>query len=232
MSARRDLFVAGTDTGVGKTVVSAALLRALRGRGLRVAGMKPVASGSEATPAGLRNEDALLLQAECSRPWPYEVINPLAFEPAIAPHIAAWESGRGITAPPILAALDQLRSDSDLVVVEGVGGFLVPLGEGLSGADLPGLLRLDVVLVVGLRLGCLNHALLSQEAIAQRGVRLVGWVGSLIDPAFERLTDNLDFLRRHLHAPCLGILPRLPVKRRIERAAQRLTLPELFPWDR
>jgi len=210
MNVRRDFFVTGTDTGVGKTLVSAALLRAWRQRGRSVAGMKPVASGSAVTPDGLRNEDALALQVESSRPWPYAAINPYAFEPAIAPHIAAAECGTAVLGERILSAFRELRKGSDIVIVEGAGGFLVPLWPGLSFADLPRLLGLEVVLVVGLRLGCLNPAFLTAEAVAARGLRLAGWVGNLIDPGFGRLEQNLDGLRTGLSAPCLGVIPHLP----------------------
>jgi dethiobiotin synthetase len=205
----RDLFVTGTDTGVGKTLVSAALLRAFRRQGLRVAGMKPVASGSLPGPGGLRNEDALALLAECSQAWPYEIVNPYAFEPAIAPELAAREAGMEVDPGVLRQAFARLQTASDVVVVEGAGGFLVPLGPGLSFADLPSLLGLDVILVVGLRLGCVNHALLTAEAIRRRGLALAGWVGSLIDPGFERLDANLDSLRQGLAAPCLGVVGHL-----------------------
>jgi len=203
---RRDFFVTGTDTGAGKTLVSVALLRALRGQGLAVAGMKPVASGAERTPEGLRNGDAVALAAESSRPWPYQVINPYCFEPPIAPHIAATESGVEIRLEPIEQAFRTLHAGSDVVVVEGAGGILVPLSPQLSFADLPAALGLEVILVVGLRLGCLNHALLTAEAIRSRCLRLVGWVASQVDPEFTRLEANLDCLQRGLAAPCLGVL--------------------------
>jgi dethiobiotin synthetase len=207
---RRDFFVTGTDTGVGKTLVSTALLRGLRRRGASVAGMKPVASGSVRTPAGLRNDDALALAAEASRPWPYETVNPYCFEPAIAPHLAAAAAGVGIALPPLVRAFRQLQAGSDTVVVEGAGGFLVPLGASLSLADLPGALGLEIILVVGLRLGCLNHALLSVEAIGSRGLRVAGWVGNSIDPGFARPEQNLATLRERIAAPCLGVIPALP----------------------
>jgi len=206
---RRDFFVTGTDTGVGKTLASSALLRALRRRGRSVAGMKPVASGSDPTPAGLRNEDALALQAESSRPWPYGTINPYAFAPPVAPHVAAAEAGVEVRLDRILSSLEELRQGSDTVVVEGAGGFLVPLGPRHSFADLPGALGLEVILVVGLRLGCLNHAFLTAEAVAARDLRLAGWVGNLVDPGFDRLPENLESLRAGLPASCLGVIPHL-----------------------
>lgn len=205
----RGIFVTGTDTGVGKTLVAAGLMYALRGQGLGVAGMKPVASGSEATPDGLRNDDALALKAAASRPWPYEVVNPYTFEPAIAPHIAAEEAGITVDLAVIERSFARLSAASDVVVVEGAGGFLVPLGPGLSFADIPARLGLEVVLVVGLRLGCLNHAFLTAEAVAARGLALVGWVGNQVDPGYERLEENLAALAEGLPAPCLGVIPPL-----------------------
>jgi len=208
-SMRRDFFVTGTDTGVGKTLVSVALLRALRRRQLVVAGMKPVASGSTPGADGLRNEDALALLAESSRAWPYEIVNPYAFEPAIAPELAAREAGTEIDPDILRRAFGRLQADTDVVIVEGAGGFLVPLGPGLSFADIPSILGLDVILVVGLRLGCVNHALLTAEAVSTRGLTLAGWVGSLIDPRFDRLDDNLDSLRQGLGIPCFGVIGHL-----------------------
>lgn len=205
----QNLFVTGTDTGVGKTLVSAALLRRLRERGLRVAGMKPVASGCERTADGLRNEDALALQAESSGDWPYGTINPFAYAPPIAPHVAAAEAGIPIDFSTIASCYGQLAADSDRVVVEGAGGWLVPLAGGQTLADLAASLGLDVVLVVGLRLGCLNHAFLTAEAIAARGLRLAGWVANTIDPAFDRLDANLATLDERLPAPRLGLIPHL-----------------------
>lgn len=210
MRTRRDFFVTGTDTGVGKTLAATGMLCAWRAQGHAVAGFKPVASGSTRTPAGLRNDDALALGRESSRGWPYEVVNPYAFEPAIAPHLAAAEAGVEIGLEPIREALTRLRAGSEVVVVEGAGGFLVPLAPGLSLADLPAELGLEVILVVGLRLGCLNHAFLTAEAIAGRGLGLAGWVGSRIDPAFERAEDNLATLSAGLPAPCLGVIGHLP----------------------
>jgi dethiobiotin synthetase len=203
----QNLFVTGTDTGVGKTLVSAALLRCFRERGLRVAGMKPVASGCESTPAGLRNGDALALQAESSADWPYATINPCAYAPAIAPHVAADEAGMPIEFDTIHARYQTLAAVSDLVVVEGAGGWLVPLAGRRTIADLAASLGLDVVLVVGLRLGCLNHAFLTADAIVARGLRLAGWVANTIDPAYDRLQANLATLDERLPARRLGLIP-------------------------
>ena len=222
MTMRRDFFVTGTDTGVGKTLVSAALLRAWRQRGRSVAGMKPVASGSVATAEGLRNEDALALQAESSRRWPYETINPYAFEPPIAPHIAAAQAGVEVRIDPILYNFQNLKGSAETVVVEGAGGFLVPLGPQHSFADLPAALGLEVILVVGLRLGCLNHAFLTAEAIAARDLTLAGWVANLVDPGFAFVEHNLETLQARLPAPCLGMIPHLAPPD-LDRAVAALT---------
>ena len=219
---RRDYFVTGTDTGVVKTLVSAALLRRLRESGLRVAGMKPVAAGAVAGPEGPANEDALLLQAESSVRHPYAMVNPWLFRPAIAPHIAAAESGLAIDTGRIVAAHAGLAVTADVVLAEGAGGFLVPLDAGRSFAELPVLLGMEVLLVVGLRLGCLNHALLTMEAISARGLVLAGWIGNHIDPDFARPEANIATLSARLEAPCLGVVPWMPVPD-VGRAAAALS---------
>ena len=203
----RGVFIAGTDTGIGKTFVACALLHALRQAGLRATGMKPVASGCERTPHGLRNEDALALIA-ASDPQPdYAHCNPYAFEPAIAPHLAAVDANVEVQLEPIASAYARLATQAECVVVEGVGGWMVPLSDSLDAAAIPRVLNLPVILVVGLRLGCINHARLSARAIQGDGCELLGWIGNTIDPAMERREDNLATLRRVLPAPCLGVLP-------------------------
>jgi dethiobiotin synthetase len=202
----RGFFVTGTDTGVGKTRISAGLIAALRGQGLRVAGMKPVASGCTATPAGLRNADALALIAASGLDLPYEWVNPYAFAPAIAPHLAAADVGLTIRFAVIEQAFGQLAAQSDCVVVEGVGGWRVPLGPDGEVADLAMCVKLPVVLVVGLRLGCLNHAALTAADVRRCGLPLAGWVGNAIETGFERLDDNLKALGDSLAAPCLGVV--------------------------
>lgn len=205
----RALFIAGTDTGIGKTHVACTVLHALRTTGRSVCGMKPVASGCIETPQGLRNDDALALLAASSAPQPsYEQVNPVALRDALSPHLAAAHDGVTITLPPLHAAFDALCSRYDTVVVEGVGGWRVPLAlPGLFAADIAKTLSLPVVLVVGLRLGCLSHALLTAEAIEADGCRLVGWIGNRIDPQMAAIEENIDTLRTLLPAPCLGILP-------------------------
>lgn len=225
----RSLFVTGTDTGVGKSLVACALIHAFQARGLRVAGMKPVASGSARTPQGLRNDDALALHAAANVHAAYAEVNPYCFEPAIAPHIAAVEAGVDIQVPRLIAAYEQLAARADLVVVEGAGGWRVPLAPHGYLSDFPEALQLEVVLVVGVRLGCLNHAILSAEAIARGGrCRLAGWIGNLIDPSCARLDANLATLHERLPAPCCGIVqyqtPPDPV-----RIATALQLESLMP---
>jgi dethiobiotin synthetase len=204
---RRDFFVTGTDTGVGKTLVAGAILRRLREAGVTVAGMKPIAAGAIAGPEGPANEDALLLQAESSTRHPYATVNPCLFEPAIAPHIAAAEAGVPIDTDRIKAAHAALCASADVVIAEGAGGFLVPLDATRSCAELPRLLGMDVILVVGLRLGCLNHALLTAEAVAARGLTLAGWVGNTLAPDFPRREANIATLAARIAAPCIGIVP-------------------------
>ena len=169
--------------------------------------MKPIAAGVIAGPEGPANEDALVLQAESSVRHPYAIVNPWLFEPAIAPHIAAAEAGVVIDTARIVAAHARLAAGADVVLAEGAGGFLVPLDATRSCAELPALLGMEVILVVGLRLGCLNHALLSVEAIAARGLTLAGWIGNSVDPAFARRDANLATLESRIAAPCLGIIP-------------------------
>jgi dethiobiotin synthetase len=199
------VFVTGTDTGVGKTRVAAALCRGLAAGGTQVAAMKPVASGCTLTPEGLRNDDALALLAATNVPAAYSDVNPYAFAPAIAPHIAAREAGVSIDFEVLDRAYQRLRRRSAALIVEGAGGWLAPLDAVRSFADLAAHWDMDVVLVVGMRLGCLNHALLTVESIERRGLRLRGWVANSIDPLFERLPENVSSLASRISAPCLGV---------------------------
>lgn len=203
----RGVFVTGTDTGCGKTHTSVALIRALRAQGLRVAGFKPVAAGADWRDGELRNDDASALLAASGLGLPYAAVNPYCFAPAIAPHLAAAEAQVTISFDPIHAAFEQVRAASDFVVVEGAGGWRVPLGAGFDIQGLALALGLPVVLVVGLRLGCLNHALLSEQVINSSGAKLLGWVGSQVDPGMPRLQENIATLETALSVPCLGILP-------------------------
>lgn len=199
-------FVTGTDTGVGKTLVSCGLLRALARQGKKVSGFKPVAAGCEADG---RNEDVERLLAASTQPLAREQVNPYCFIPPIAPHLAAAQAGTRIALAPIVSACQALAAQVDSVVVEGAGGFLVPLNESETLADLARALAFPVILVVGIRLGCLNHALLTAEAIAARGLTLAGWVANQMEPAMPAVQENLDTLRTRLAAPLLGVVPHL-----------------------
>lgn len=214
-------FITGTDTEVGKTFVACALLHALRRDGSTALGMKPVAAGFDADG---KNEDVEQLIAASSLLAPRALVNPYAFRAAIAPHIAAAEEGRTIELAHIVAAFEQLHGLADAVLVEGVGGFCVPLGADLDTADLAVALDLPVILVVGMRLGCINHALLSAQAIAASGLQLAGWVANRIDPAMARFEENLAALQERIGAPLLGVVPYGTTP---ERAAAGLRLPKL-----
>jgi dethiobiotin synthetase len=203
-------FITGTDTGVGKTLVSASLLAALNATGCVAVGMKPVASGCETMSAGLRNADAQLLLAHSAGTPRYDLINPYAFAEPIAPHLAAALVATEMRLDPIRAAFAALSAQMQCVVVEGVGGWAVPLSPTLMQADLVQALNLPVILVVGLRLGCINHALLSARAIRADGCTLVGWIGNRIDADMAYAEDNLATLRERLPAPCLGAIPYSP----------------------
>ncbi|WJN59134.1 dethiobiotin synthase [Pseudomonas sp. SO81] len=206
----RAYFVTGTDTEVGKTTVAAGLLHAARLAGLSTAAAKPVASGCVRTSDGLRNDDALALLGECSLALGYDEVNPFAFEPAIAPHLAACEAGVELSVARLLPAVRWvLDKGADFSLVEGAGGWRVPLAGRENLSDLAIALRLPVILVVGVRLGCINHALLSVEAIERDGLRLAGWVANIVDPQTSRLEENLATLAERLPAPCLGRVPRL-----------------------
>ncbi|WP_257386185.1 dethiobiotin synthase [Tahibacter caeni] len=203
----RSVFITGTDTGIGKTRTSVALLRALAARGIRAVGMKPVASGCEWQDGRWSNEDARALIAASTPPPAYAQCNPYALRDAVAPHLAAAAENVDIALPPLQAAYAQLAANADCIVVEGAGGWAVPLGPQLMQADIPRALRLPVILVVGLRLGCINHALLSAQAIRADGCELLGWIGNAIDPDQPLQSDNVATLRERLAAPCLGLLP-------------------------
>ncbi|HSX59452.1 MAG TPA: dethiobiotin synthase [Tahibacter sp.] len=202
----RGVFITGTDTGIGKTRASVALLRALAAQGLCAVGMKPVASGCEYVDGRFSNEDARALIAASSAPPAYELCNPYALRDAVAPHLAAAAEGVTIALDPIRAAYATLAAGTGCVVVEGAGGWAVPLGLSLMQADIPRALDLPVILVVGLRLGCINHALLSARAIRADGCTLLGWIGNAIDPMQALQADNVATLRERLDVPCLGLI--------------------------
>jgi len=202
-------FVTGTDTDCGKTLAAVALMRVLQARGERVLGMKPVAAGALQTPAGPRNDDALSLQAQGTSPQPYETVNPYLFLPPIAPHLAARQARVTIGFSRIVDCYRQLANHADRVVVEGAGGWRVPLGPEGGIAELALRLELPVILVVGLKLGCISHALLSAESIIASGATLAGWIGSQVDPAMAQVQGNIETLRQQLPCPCFGIVPHL-----------------------
>ncbi len=200
-------FITGTDTGVGKTRIASLLLEALAREGKRAIGMMPVASGCQATAGGPRSEDAESLLAVSGDSADYDEINPYAFVPAMAPHLAARETGVEIRLKKIIESFEQLRKKVPWIVVEGVGGWQVPLGEHLTMADVAQAMRLPVILVVGLRLGCLNHALLTAAAVQRDGVALAGWVANQIDPAMTHVDENIAALNERIPAPQLAHFP-------------------------
>lgn len=202
-------FVTGTDTEIGKTLVSSALLHALVQKGGRVAGMKPIAAGTQWVDGAWHNEDVDSLVAAANLRLPLELVTPYLFHDAIAPHIAAQREGVAMRLEHIQDCYAAIAAQADAVVVEGVGGFCVPLSTEFDTADLAASLALPVVLVVGLRLGCISHALLTAEAIARRGLALAGWVANTVDADMPFLAENVDTLRARLPAPLLGLIPRL-----------------------
>jgi dethiobiotin synthetase len=202
----RGVFVAGTDTGVGKTFVSAGLARAAVADGRRIAVMKPVAAGADPTPAGLRNDDALALIAAAGSTAPYGDVNPYCLPTAASPHIAAALAGCRIEPAVVVEAARRLAGGGDWLLVEGAGGWHAPTGPGETMADLARALGLPVLLVVGLRLGCLNHAQLTRQAVARDGLAFAGWIGNVIDPAMAHLDANIDWLRERFGEP-FALLP-------------------------
>jgi dethiobiotin synthetase len=209
MSKHKSLayFITGTDTGVGKTLVASALIHGFAQQGFKSVGLKPVAAGCRLQHNMLISEDVELLMAASNTALPMVQLNPYAFAPAIAPHIAAAQAGVEIKLQVIQQAYQKLVAQTDVVIVEGVGGFRVPLSDGLDTADLAESLALPVILVVGMRLGCLSHALLTAEAIRVRGLKLAGWVANQVDPEMTAFDENLLAIKQRLAAPCLGVLP-------------------------
>lgn len=204
-------FVIGTDTNVGKTYIASALLRHFAAKGIKVAGMKPVASGCEPGTHGiwqgqLMNDDVVALHEAGNVTAPLDLINPYRFAPAIAPHIAAEKVGVKIDLEVITRAYQSLAAMAEMVIVEGAGGFFVPLNDEQTLADLAVKLNLPIILVVGMRLGCINHALLTIEAIKVRGLELAGWVANRIDPDMSMFEENLASLQQRIDAPCLSVV--------------------------
>jgi dethiobiotin synthetase len=223
--AKQWLFITGTDTDVGKTVVACGLLAAANQQGLRTAAIKPVAAGCEVTEQGMTNSDALQLQAAASHKLSYQQINPIALVPAIAPHIAAAEAGVRMSASRLVGYCRGVSlMPVDLVVIEGAGGWRVPINSRETLADVARELECSVVVVVGMRLGCLNHALLTMEAIRRDGLQIAGWVANILDTDMPRLQENIDTLKQCVNEPCLGTVPRLD-DLSPEQVAKFLTVP-------
>ncbi|QFU22336.1 dethiobiotin synthase [Shewanella eurypsychrophilus] len=226
-------FVTGTDTDSGKTLVTSALLHKVNVShvNVRSLGLKPIASGCEQTEKGLRNSDALALIEQSSIELDYCLVNPISFLPAIAPHIAASQAGVDISPGAILAKIQQSLasaslSETDVCFIEGAGGWRLPLGEGHFLSEVVKELELDVILVVGVKLGCLNHAVLTQESIKADGLTIKGWVANIVDPQTSCLEENLASLHHLMESPCLGIVPHLDYVS-AEAAAEHLDISEL-----
>ncbi len=206
--AKRSFFVAGTDTDAGKTIAAAGLLAAANSKGLSSMGLKPIAAGCERTEDGLRNSDALMLQKAASIELPYEQVNPIAFEPAIAPHIAAQQEQRMLNADRISAMCrGTLMKPVDFAIIEGAGGWRVPLSHRETMAHIPKQLNIPVILVVGVKLGCINHALLTAESIARDGLRLAGWIANSVDSDMECFEQNVATIASMLRAPLIATIP-------------------------
>lgn len=201
-------FITGTSTDVGKTYVACALLKNLNEQGFQTAALKPVASGGILTSEGLQNQDALDLQKAASLRLNYKTVNPILFEPPIAPHIAAELAGSALNVDTVLKACSTaLNTPADYLIIEGAGGWLVPLNHQESFADLAEKLEAEIILVVGMQLGCINHALLTVDNILKRGLTLKGWIANCIDPDMLNLNENIETLKHRIKAPLLAILP-------------------------
>ena len=218
-------FITGTDTEVGKTVASGALLQAASAAGLTTAGYKPVASGCEVTAEGIRNSDALALQRYSSLTLPYEQVNPLAFIEPTSPHIVSAEEGRPIEFAQLSAGLRQLEQQAEWVLVEGAGGWFTPLSATQTYADWVIAEQLPVILVVGIKLGCINHAMLTAAAVRASGLTLAGWIANDIQPPGKRHHEYLATLRQRIDAPCLGEIPYLTDDAQQAECGRFLTLP-------
>ncbi|MFQ3323506.1 MAG: dethiobiotin synthetase [Pseudomonadales bacterium] len=204
-------FVTGTDTDAGKTVIACGLLQAFANDGLTTAAVKPVAAGCESTDDGLRNDDALALMSVATQKLAYSQVNPIALEPAIAPHIAASQVGRRLSISRLAGFCRGVSINKvDKVLIEGAGGWRVPVNERETLADLPKELNIPVILVVGMKLGCINHAILTVEAIRNDGCVLAGWVANVVDKDMAELEANFSALQSRIAAPCLGLVPYIP----------------------
>ena len=203
----KGIFITGTDTGIGKTIVTCAVMHVLAQQGLNVAGMKPIASGAHSHHGQLQNDDALALMHHANTIVDYQLVNPYCFEPAIAPHIAAEKIGVDINITTIQDAYTTISKQTDVVVVEGVGGWLVPINDEQLVADIAVELQLPVILVVGLRLGCINHALLTEESIKKKNANILGWIANQVDPNLPSTKQVIKTLQNKLNSPYLGYVP-------------------------
>jgi dethiobiotin synthetase len=224
--AKKILFITGTDTDIGKTLIATGFLEAANRQGKKTAAIKPVAAGCIDTGEGPQNEDALMLQAVASTNLSYRQVNPVALDEPMAPHIAAKEQGRQLSADRLTGFCRGITIlPVDLVVIEGAGGWRVPINNRESMAEIPKQLNAEVVLVVGLKLGCINHALLTIQAIRSDGLKIAGWVANTIDEDMLRLDENIDTLKQLINEPCLGVIPKLSDKSP-QQVATFLTVPD------
>ncbi|QIZ85025.1 dethiobiotin synthase [Bermanella marisrubri] len=226
--AKQIFFIAGTDTDAGKTFIASGLLAKAKQAQLSTLGLKPVAAGCSETDQGLRNDDAMKLMTQSTVQLSYEQVNPIALQPAIAPHIAAQRIRKPLSAERIVGLLRGvlMTNKAEFTLIEGAGGYRVPLNPRETLADCIKELRTPVVLVVGMKLGCLNHALLTVEAIKRDGLHIAGWVANQIDPAMSAYDENIETLRAMIPAPCLGVVPHID-NNTAEAAAEYLTLPSM-----
>jgi dethiobiotin synthetase len=224
--AKKVLFITGTDTDIGKTLIATGLLEAANSQGKKTAAIKPVAAGCRDTGEGPQNEDALMLQAAASAKLSYQQVNPVALDEPMAPHIAAKEQGKRLSADRLTGFCRGITMlPVDLVVIEGAGGWRVPINNRESMAEIPKQLNAEVVLVVGLKLGCINHALLTAQAIRSDGLKIAGWVANTMDEDMLRLDENIDTLKQLINEPCLGVIPKLSDKSP-QHVATFLTVPD------
>ena len=224
--AKKVLFITGTDTDTGKTLIATGLLEAANSQGKKTAAIKPVAAGCNDTGEGPQNEDALMLQAAANTELSYQQVNPVALDEPMAPHIAAKEQGKRLSADRLTGFCRGITLlPVDLVVIEGAGGWRVPINNRESMAEIPKQLNAEVVLVVGLKLGCINHALLTAQAIRSDGLKIAGWVANTMNEDMLRLDENIDTLKQLINEPCLGVIPKLSDKSP-QHVATFLTVPD------
>lgn len=224
--AKKVFFITGTDTDIGKTEVAAGLIVAANQKGLRTAAIKPVAAGCQNNGDGPQNDDALKLQSLASVDLSYQQVNPVALDEPMAPHIAAQEQGRSLTADRLTGFCRGVTMlPMDFLVIEGAGGWRVPINKRETMADIPKQLNAEVILVVGIRLGCINHALLTAQAIRLDGLKIAGWVANILDTEMLRIDENIDTLKQMLIEPCLGVIPRLS-DISPQQVAAHLTIPD------